>query len=290
MQYPYNFKRLNHIKQENTKTAFTLIELLVVIAIIAILAAILFPVFGRARENARRSACQSNLKQIGLGFMQYVQDYDERFPPGVNTNSGNGWANQIYTYTKSIQIVKCPSDSFTVPAFFPYGATHLPSNISYFYNRNFAGSYSYDKSYVNTPEAPISLAQTNEPTKTVLSGEVQASYFYPTYPDEGAAPACNGSDGATIPATGQWAGGISGGTNVSGAGTGTNLSTPRHLEGANYLAADGHVKWLKASNVSAGRTAFDSGVNSPQTTGNPASAEGTGYSGADKHALTMSPK
>ncbi|RYG53119.1 DUF1559 domain-containing protein, partial [bacterium] len=64
-----------------TRKAFTLIELLVVIAIIAILAAILFPVFGRARENARRSSCQSNLKQIGLGIMQYTQDYDERIIP-----------------------------------------------------------------------------------------------------------------------------------------------------------------------------------------------------------------
>ena len=60
--------------------AFTLIELLIVIAIITILAAILFPVFARARENARRSACQSNLKQLGLGIAQYTQDYDERYP------------------------------------------------------------------------------------------------------------------------------------------------------------------------------------------------------------------
>ncbi|MDH7569634.1 MAG: prepilin-type N-terminal cleavage/methylation domain-containing protein, partial [Armatimonadota bacterium] len=61
---------------------FTLIELLVVIAIIAILAAILFPVFARARENARRSNCASNLKQIGMGIRQYSQDYDERLPRG----------------------------------------------------------------------------------------------------------------------------------------------------------------------------------------------------------------
>jgi prepilin-type N-terminal cleavage/methylation domain-containing protein len=65
---------------------FTLIELLVVIAIIAILAAILFPVFARARENARRTACVSNVKQIGLGWMMYVQDYDETFPPNNTIN------------------------------------------------------------------------------------------------------------------------------------------------------------------------------------------------------------
>ncbi|HOJ21988.1 MAG TPA: DUF1559 domain-containing protein [Armatimonadota bacterium] len=68
-----------------SRTGFTLIELLVVIAIIAILAAILFPVFARARENARKANCQSNLKQIGLAFQQYRQDYDETWPWGGST-------------------------------------------------------------------------------------------------------------------------------------------------------------------------------------------------------------
>lgn len=98
--------------------AFTLIELLVVIAIIAILAAILFPVFARARENARRASCQSNLKQIGLGVAQYVQDYDERYPGwarSLNNPAGDSsdiwWMAQIDPYTKSTQLFKCPSNS-----------------------------------------------------------------------------------------------------------------------------------------------------------------------------------
>ena len=62
---------------------FTLIELLVVIAIIAILAAILFPVFAKVREKARAASCESNMKQIGIGVLQYVQDYDEMFPPAA---------------------------------------------------------------------------------------------------------------------------------------------------------------------------------------------------------------
>ena len=106
------------------KSAFTLIELLVVIAIIAILAAILFPVFARARENARRSSCQSNLKQIALGIKQYTQDYDEKFPYAANTDSTTstiaggpagpgpiGWADGIQPYVKSIQLLQCPSDT-----------------------------------------------------------------------------------------------------------------------------------------------------------------------------------
>src|ERR1051326_5471134 len=72
-----------------TKRAFTLIELLVVIAIIAILAAILFPVFARAREKARQTACTSNVKQLGLAWMMYVQDYDETFPPNNSPAQAN---------------------------------------------------------------------------------------------------------------------------------------------------------------------------------------------------------
>ena len=124
------------------RRGFTLIELLVVIAIIAILAAILFPVFARAREKARQSSCLSNLKQLGLGMLMYVQDYDERFPNGVQIARGgpaaipdegnvvhNGWAwmvdanwrgqvpsgihlrNIVDPYIKNQQLWLCPSDT-----------------------------------------------------------------------------------------------------------------------------------------------------------------------------------
>ena len=93
-------------------SAFTLIELLVVIAIIAILAAILFPVFARARENARRASCQSNLKQIGLGFQQYAQDYDGwTMGSGVFVGGGayHSWPSVLFPYVKSSQLFTCPS-------------------------------------------------------------------------------------------------------------------------------------------------------------------------------------
>ena len=102
---------------KNVFSAFTLIELLVVIAIIAILAAILFPVFARARENARRSSCQSNLKQIGLGALQYSQDYDEQvLPMRWNYTSGVSvmpFHALMFPYVKSAQIFKCPSNTAT---------------------------------------------------------------------------------------------------------------------------------------------------------------------------------
>jgi len=103
---------------QKKKTGFTLIELLVVIAIIAILAAILFPVFARARENARRASCQSNEKNIALGFKQYIQDNEEVYPTAVGTGGAGMFAlgtsnNGIGEYVKSSAIFICPSDSNT---------------------------------------------------------------------------------------------------------------------------------------------------------------------------------
>ncbi len=93
------------------RRGFTLIELLVVIAIIAILAAILFPVFARAREKARQTSCLSNLKQIGLAALMYAQDYDETFT-GSNQNCAPpnlAWSQLIEPYLKNEQILICPS-------------------------------------------------------------------------------------------------------------------------------------------------------------------------------------
>ena len=100
------------MKAPYRRRGFTLIELLVVIAIIAILAAILFPVFARARENARKSTCQSNLKQMALAAMQYAQDYDEtlmRTNISPATNVYYGWAWMLQPYVKNTEIFTCPS-------------------------------------------------------------------------------------------------------------------------------------------------------------------------------------
>ncbi len=111
------------------KRGFTLIELLVVIAIIAILAAILFPVFARARENARRASCSSNMKQIGLGIMQYTQDYDEKLPARVYFGGPPGegsWRDVIQPYVKSTQLFACPSNTGNTQSTWP--RLVLPAN------------------------------------------------------------------------------------------------------------------------------------------------------------------
>jgi prepilin-type N-terminal cleavage/methylation domain-containing protein/prepilin-type processing-associated H-X9-DG protein len=127
------------IQRRQRSPAFTLIELLVVIAIIAIIAAILFPTFAQAREKARQTACASNLRQLGMAFLQYVQDYDETFPGAYNGGNGvdtaganvGGWIyykelldqmtppgpdfdptrGSIYPYVKNSRIYVCPDDT-----------------------------------------------------------------------------------------------------------------------------------------------------------------------------------
>ena len=105
------------------RSGFTLIELLVVIAIIAILAAILFPVFAQAREKARQASCLSNMKQISLSVLMYIQDYDEKFPIGTVADSslpsdqqaysfviGGTWFRRVQPYIKNVDVFRCPDD------------------------------------------------------------------------------------------------------------------------------------------------------------------------------------
>jgi len=243
-----------------TKKGFTLIELLVVIAIIAILASILFPVFARARENARRSSCQSNLKQIGLGMMQYTQDYDERYPSGVLGTQGSGWAGQTLPYIKSTQIFACPSDDYPRTEKISYGASR--------------GLLSTNNGIASA------TARLNSTAKTVMAFEYRhfAMRDWSWANETSAAavnnvsPVGNGIDNTlTLDGANQngfYATGVLGtqtvtpvtDTSIGGPnkwGDGRFYGTGRHLEGSNFLFADGHVKWLKSQTVSPGNNAVN---------------------------------
>lgn len=271
-------------KRHGIHNGFTLIELLVVIAIIALLAAILFPAFARARENARRATCQSNLKQLGMGFLQYAQDYDEHFPVSIGAYYGYGWSGQIYPYVKSTQVFTCPSDA-TQPS--------SGSVMSYAYSEAIpdAASNGLGGSYGANGGA---LSAFTETPRTVMLYEITGCSGDPTATSASATTSWFGwgEPGAPVYTN---ASGTLGDTATGNLGNlpanATYPSIPRHFDGANYLLADGHVKYLTPAAVSPGFNA--TAATNPQTLfqsyTNITFAEGTQYAGANKHAVTWSP-
>jgi prepilin-type N-terminal cleavage/methylation domain-containing protein/prepilin-type processing-associated H-X9-DG protein len=200
-----------------SKRGFTLIELLVVIAIIAILAAILFPVFAKAREKARQSSCLSNTKQISIAILSYAQDYDERLPGSYIYEGAAGDTNVLMSfgalclpYIKNSQIFACPSGAVAGG----WAGTDLliPKN-SY---------WAPDASFCAMVNTKLSLGAIDSPSDSILffDNNTNSGMWEFVCPAPGTAQAY--VDYLNNPAYGQ-----------------------RHNDGRNYAFADGHSKWMK---------------------------------------------
>lgn len=240
MPFPLHAKR--------SRRAFTLIELLCVIAIMAQLAAILFPVFSRARETARRASCQSNLKQIGLGLLQYTQDYDERMPTqqwganndegqdiadysigstgkaGTASASGNNWIIAVQPYTKSWQVFRCPTSQ-------PYSGIYTSyrpsgeSDTNYVMNGNSvmvtSGASVQARMIASIPEASSLIWLHERPTRTNRAF-LRPRVYLGKFTEEMA-------DGLTP--------------------SEIKLFDAVHFDGGNLLFVDGHVKWRQQNKI-----------------------------------------
>ncbi len=209
---------------------FTLIELLVVVAIIAILAAILFPVFARARENARRTSCISNLKQVGLGLLQYTQDYDERNTqawygtdsgPSNALGAGNRykWMDAIFPYIKSEQLFNCPSHTLPVTI-----GTSTFDAYRFRDGRKW-GSYAVNVTYYNeyvSPFQSLAISTWEAPSTTVYAVD-GAGRFEMAWPSGN--PAINPGPPRSLPSP--------------------YMMIERHLDTCSVLFCDGHAKAQK---------------------------------------------
>jgi prepilin-type N-terminal cleavage/methylation domain-containing protein/prepilin-type processing-associated H-X9-DG protein len=196
------------------RRGFTLIELLVVIAIITILAAILFPVFARARENARRTSCASNMKQVALGVRMYAQDYDRKLPRiwgnmygDAPTNLFGDWAIRIEPYLKSTNILKCPN---------------TPKNLVRGYAFN---GYLNEKKVTTIKNTTVAIL--NWEHDSLLNNSNRRGCGRAHKDPWG--PLEVNSSGCPFPAQGK--------------------ENERHLEGSNFSFVDGHVKWYKPEKI-----------------------------------------
>lgn len=209
------------------RQGFNILEMRLLLVIIIVQAVFLFPEFCRARDNAHRSSCQSNLKQIAFAFNQYIQDNDKKYPPpnAINVGTGaHGWVDMIQAYSKSVQIFQCPSD-----------ATNSPAEPT---------SKGYTDYWMNANVVGKSQAAFTATANTFLMGDTDTSKFGQS--DHSAT--YDGTRDGNSTKTTQNGSRITNWYTALGPGASPaqqNAASTKHLDGANYAFADGHVKWMK---------------------------------------------
>jgi prepilin-type N-terminal cleavage/methylation domain-containing protein/prepilin-type processing-associated H-X9-DG protein len=277
-------------RSKSRGAGFTLIELLVVIAIIAILAAILFPVFQKAREKARQNSCASNEKSLGLALLQYVQDYDEDWPnSGSTVNPASGWASKIFPYAKATGIYHCPDDP-TLQGKNLNGFGEIDYPVSYSVNSNLQVDNKISKDM--SPAVTVMMCETygiqtdmtslaNEPILTGMSTPV-------AHESVGVDGGDGGNGGIDYQTGGKY---VCGTSSKLGLGNpprtiaAAYIGVPTHLGSANFVMADGHVAEFQGTRVSAG---LDGGPGlTDQTASNAASITYMGMS-PENFAVTFS--
>jgi len=234
------------MNRQRTIQGFTLIELLVVIAIISILAAILFPVFARAREQARKASCMSNLKQIGLAVMMYAEDYDETYPMASMGYTGGAYFDVLQPYIKNEQVWICPTAGEIKSGTDRKGSGGYVWNIC---GTAYSGSGSTGNGMGWKPDKPctksgnpfIKLAAVPFAAQTVLISDPSSN----GYAGNGTqlAPVIYGIDYLPV---------------LHGGRVGPFYKSPvepltSREGGGNYLFADGHVKFMAAASAWASR-------------------------------------
>jgi prepilin-type N-terminal cleavage/methylation domain-containing protein len=268
------FESLPHFVRRRLR-AFTLIELLVVIAIIAILAAILFPVFAQAREQARKVSCLSNTKQLGVGVMLYVQDYDTMYPcnswdtPFIGTNQNDAgqdmrsytqWPWRVMPYIKNKGVFVCPSDpsggksGWTGYSTDPTDTWGVPMPISVGHNQHlfgYGGTTSADPDWVlATP--PVGEAAVPSPASTYMIADYGRGYMETWWINN-----LRAANYTRIFNTSAPGGGASADNTEPWKSRFAQDTVQRHLAGQNITFADGHSAYRQGKRIYSGEDWMD---------------------------------